>query len=100
MCANMDALRSGLMLLVDDSQPIETRLPDAMNKVEGLGKATATAILLVVFPQQYGVWNETSEKGLARLDLLPQRERKTDGAYYVQMNDVFKQLSRRMSIDL
>ena len=53
-----------------------------------------------MFPDRYGVWNSTSRAGLARLDLLPQCEGHTDGEYYVEINDVFGQLSHRMYVDL
>jgi hypothetical protein len=53
-----------------------------------------------MFPDKYGVWNSMSRAGLARLDLLPQCEGRTDGEYFVEINDVFGQLSHRMYVDL
>lgn len=100
MCADMDALRAGLLLLADESQPLASRFDEALAKVHGLGKGTATAILLIMFPDKYGVWNGTSQAGLAKLDLLPQREGRTDGEYYVEINDILGQLTRRMKVDL
>jgi hypothetical protein len=67
MCADMDLLRSALTILLDESQPVEHRLDQATTRVTGMGKAVATAILLITHPDRYGVWNSTSEGGLKAL---------------------------------
>lgn len=100
MCADMDALRAALLLLGDESKLIAERLEAAIGKVQGMGVATATAILLIMYPRQYGVWNRTTEGALASLDLLPRREGRTNGEFYVELNDILKQVSRRMGVDL
>jgi hypothetical protein len=57
------------MLLLDESQPVEERLNSAIAMVPGMGKAVSTALLLIVYPDKYGAWNNTSEGGLKILDL-------------------------------
>ncbi len=68
---NIEALRQGLAVLLDESRPIRERFPDALGTVSGLGKAIATAILIVAYPDRYGVWNNTSEAALRQLGLWP-----------------------------
>lgn len=100
MCSDMVTLRSALLVLADDNQPVGQRLEVATGKVNGMASATVTAILLIMFPKKYGVWNKTTEKGLATLDLLPSRNGMKLGEYYSEINDVLQQISRRMGTDL
>ena len=74
---DMARLREAIRILLDESQPLEKRLdvlfpPNKPNYIKGMGKAIATPILLVVYPDKYGVWNEPSQKGLKQLGLLPE----------------------------
>jgi hypothetical protein len=60
--ADMDKLRKGLKILLDESKNIKERLnflfpPNKPNYIKGLGRAIVTPILLVVYPNKYGVWN-------------------------------------------
>lgn len=66
---DMNALRQGFTMLLDEDKPIQERLPKALDRVAGLGKATATAILAVAYPDKYGVWNNTSEAALRQVGL-------------------------------
>lgn len=65
----MNALRQSLAVLLDEEQPIRERLPKALDRVTGLGKGIATAILTVAYPAQYGVWNNTSGAAFRKVDL-------------------------------
>ena len=101
LTANMDALRHALALLLDETQPLARRFDGALNSITGLGKALASAILLVVYPDRYGVWNNTSESGLKILDIWPRFERGTStGQKYDQINQVFLRLAAALNIDL
>ena len=71
LTADMDGLRRALAVLMDESRPLARRFDEAVGQVRGLGKALATAILLVVYPDRYGVWNNTSESGLKILGIWP-----------------------------
>jgi len=101
ICADMDALRAALVDLVDEGQPLPVRLTRAVNAVRGLGKGIATAILLVAYPDKYGVWNNTSESALRKLDVWPDFARGISfGDRYVQVNEVLLRLANDLAIDL
>lgn len=100
MCADFDDLRSALQLLVDEGYPIEERVTKTL-MVPGMGRAIATAILLVAYPDRYGVWNNTSEMGLKAVNLWPRFERgATTGQRYVVVNKVLRDLAIALDIDL
>jgi len=101
MCADMQLLRESLILLVDETKPIDERLDKVISKIKGMGKAVSTGILLVVFPDKYGVWNNTSEGALKTLDLWPEfKHGESFGKRYVKVNDILNELSRDLNIDL
>ena len=101
LTADMDALRQALTVLLDEGQPLAHRFDDALSRIRGLGKALASAILLVVYPDRYGVWNNTSESGLKILDIWPQFERGMSvGQKYALLNDLFHRLTEALNIDL
>jgi len=101
MCADMKLLREALLLLSDESQLIEERIEKAISMVRGMGKAVATAILLVMYPDKYGVWNNTSEEGLKRLDLWPKFNRNSSfGENYAVVNKILFNLREKIDVDL
>ena len=69
---DMAGLRRALALLLDETRSVASRLNQVLGMVPGFGKAIATPILLVVHPTKYGVWNDTSERGLKQLGLWPE----------------------------
>ncbi|MBB3956049.1 endonuclease NucS domain-containing protein [Novosphingobium sediminicola] len=100
ICANMAMTRSALSELVDETRPIEERTR-AATEVKGLGKGIITAILIVAYPDRYGVWNNTSESGLVNLGLLPEWPRGASfGVRYAAINAVLTTLARELEIDL
>jgi hypothetical protein len=101
MCQDVPKLRRSLGLLVDESQAIDERLTKALSMIPGMGRALATALLLVIYPDKYGVWNNTSEMGLKAVDLWPRFERgATTGQRYVEVNQVLRGLAMALGIDL
>ena len=99
--ADMGKLREALSLLLDDSLLIEERLNETALLVNGMGKAIATAILLIVFPEKYGVWNNTSEGGLKTVGLWPKFEKgESLGERYKKVNEILLSLSHELQIDL
>lgn len=99
--ANMPKLRETLAELLDESKPIDRRFNDAIGSVPGMGKAIVTAILQIVFPDKYGVWNNTSEGGLRILKIWPKFEHgESSGSKYAKINEVLKELSRELKMDL
>lgn len=100
ICADMPATRAALAALVDESRPIEERTRLA-TEIKGLGKGIITAILIVAYPNKYGVWNNTSESGLVDLGLMPDWPRGASfGVRYAAINAVLNELARELEVDL
>lgn len=99
--SDMSALRRSLLILLDEKRSIRTRFPESLEMVPGLGKAIATAILTVAYPQNYGVWNAASEARLREFNLWPAFH-KDDGIgdQYNQINALLKKLASDLRIDL
>jgi hypothetical protein len=106
LTADMGALRSALMVLLDESRSIRDRIDAVLTsagsaKVHGLGKAVATPILLCAYPDKYGVWNGPSQRGMDSLGLLPTNERGlTEGEKYERINNLLLQLRDDLGTDL
>lgn len=101
MCADMNQLRNALGVLLDEAQSVEQRLDQAVAMIHGLGKAVATAILLVMHPDKYAVWNSTSEEALKKMDLWPGFERRDGlGRRYLEINELLVSLAHDLEIDL
>jgi hypothetical protein len=97
---NFDDLKESIMGLVNEELSIDFRFNYACSK-RGVGKAIATAILQVAFPEKYGVWNGTSEKALKQIGLFPDFKSGTEeGEKYQQLNEILIQISKELGIDL
>lgn len=100
ICADMPRTRAALSALVDEARPIQERTR-AATEIKGLGKGIITAILLVAYPNTYGVWNGTSHDALVELNLLPEWPRGASfGERYATVNEVLVELARRLEVDL
>jgi hypothetical protein len=98
---DMDVLRESLSILLDPDRPLADRYNQAVGQIKGFGKALATAILLVAFPNDYGVWNNTSESALRKVGLWGDFVHgKTPGKQYEQVNQLLLQLAHDLEIDL
>jgi hypothetical protein len=98
---DMDALREAITILLNPALPLASRYDKAVGRMKGLGKAVATAILLVSSPNEYGVWNNTSEQALKQVGLWSVFVRgKTPGQQYERLNQLLKQISGDLGIDL
>jgi hypothetical protein len=98
---DMSSLRRALSVLLDEGKPIGQRFPEALKLVPGLGKAIATAILTVAYPEKYGVWNNTSEAALRKKQLWPHFDRGEGiGGRYDKVNNLLIRLSNDLSTDL
>lgn len=96
---DIDTLRHGLSILLDEQRSISDRWN--LVQVSGLGKATKSAILLVEYPERYGVWNGVSERGLERFGLFPFVSPKRDkGRTYEAVNERLKALASAIETDL
>jgi hypothetical protein len=103
---DMALLRKVLGILLDETRPLKDRLseifPKGANKMlKGLGRAVATPILHVVYPDKYGVYNRKSEDGLKSLRLFPDLPRSTSFAEeYIAVNERLLSLSSELGISL
>ncbi|MEO1236088.1 MAG: endonuclease NucS domain-containing protein [Planctomycetota bacterium] len=99
---DIEMFRSALERLLNEDTPVAERIDDPkVQRINGLGKAILTAMLHVAYPEQYGVWNRTSEDGLVRLGLFPNFPRGTSmGEKYAEINEVLLRLSRDVGADL
>ncbi|MCJ7543209.1 MAG: endonuclease NucS [Phycisphaerae bacterium] len=106
MSADMPKLREALKVLLDEGVDIRTGLnrlrpPTGDPMVKGLGRAVITAILQVVYPDKYGVWNNTAENGMQRLGLWPDMPRGASfGDRYVVMNRTLLEVAEELGVDL
>jgi hypothetical protein len=103
---DMASLRRTLSLLLDESVPIRDRIDatlarDGAAAIRGLGKAVITPILLIAYPDRYGVWNTPAEKGMKRLGLWPAAESgDTVGGTYERANGLLQRVAGDLGIDL
>ena len=105
ICSNMARLRAALAVLLDESRSIDQKIdelrPGGRVAVSGMGRAILTAILVVMYPDQYGVWNNTSENAIKVLGLWPKIKRgESFGRRYTKINDVLLGLAGKLGTDL
>jgi len=98
---DMETTRKAIALLVDESLLLAERFDRAIGMVKGFGRALGTAILTVVYPEKYGVWNNTSEAALIRLELWPKFDHgMTIGQRYQAVNEIFLGLAQAVPTNL
>jgi Endonuclease NucS len=105
--ADPEGLRKALALLVDESLPIEDRIDkvtgwSGTQMAKGIGPAILSAILLVTYPERYGVYNSKSIDGLTKVGLNPIRgyNSKSPGWRYNRVNEVLTSLAKEYDVDL
>lgn len=103
---DMEKLKNALKGLLDESKDIKERLnflfpPKKPGYIKGLGRAIVTPILMVVYPNKYGVWNSKSEMGLKRMDLFP-NFKNADGfaSKYIKINAILNGLAKKYEVSL
>lgn len=96
-----DHLRNTIAILTDESRSIGTRYDEAVDDQKGMSKGIATAIMMVAFPDRYGVWNSKSEAGLTELGVWPNLlQGASDGEKYEAINGVLHTLCATYDVDL
>ena len=106
MTEDMPLLRQAIKLLIDETIPLKTRLnrlrpSNGEPMVKGLGRAVITAILMIIYPDKYGVLNNTSETGMKQIGLWPNLPRATSfGERYEMVNRVLLETASKLDIDL
>lgn len=102
---DMALLRNALSILLDESQDIKDRLnkilPQDGAMVPWFGRATITPILLVKYPDKYGVLNNVSESGLRALEIWPNFSNTAlFSEQYIEINEILRYLAENLEIDL
>lgn len=102
---DMDRLRSALKILLDENEPIRERLDKLFprrqpNYIRGLGRAVATPILLVVYPDKYPVYNSRAEAALKKLGLPPEFSGEGFGERYIKIMGIICDLAGRYDMSL
>ncbi len=98
---DMDNLRNAITLLIDESLPLAERYDAAKRMLPGVGKATATPMLLLAHPDRYGVWNGISEKELKKHRVWPTfSPGLSEGEKYAIINDILLNISQELGVDL
>lgn len=109
MVEDMDVLKEALTILLDESMPIEGRInqirPERTwgknSMVSHMGMPVLSAILLIVHPEKYGVWNNTSDTGLKLTRLWDKNwETQPTGTSYCEMNQIYQELCSILKVDL
>jgi hypothetical protein len=103
---DLNRLREALSLLVDESIPLRVRL-ERLRPLGGramipfLGPAVITAILHVVYPDRYGVFNKTLKGAMETLGIWPGNVREDSFAdQYIAVNPMQLELASQLGLDL
>lgn len=100
---DMPKLRQALSILVAAADPMQiaARLDEALGLAYGMGKGVATALLLVLHDDDYGVWNTVTEEAMSAIGLFPTfQPNQSTGKQYAAINDILRQLKNELDVDL
>lgn len=102
---DMNSLREALSILVDENQGIKERLdiilPNSGALIPWFGRATITPILMISYPEKYGVLNNPTEAGLRKIGLWPAFDKNVNFAdKYYEANCLLNCLAAELEIDL
>lgn len=103
---DMKLLRKALSILLDESQSLEKRLDTLRplkkpSMVRALGRAFITPILMVAYPDKYGVMNNPSTEGARLLNVLPKfKGNDPFSQKYIEFNNMLLALAKELNIDL
>ncbi len=94
--------------LLHEDKPIEERVDNFRKNKKGIGKAVYSAILLVSYPDKYGVWNEISQWSMKFLGIflegLPYQDKATkklsEGEIYKIFNEDLKKIAGELGCSL
>ena len=97
-------LKENLKYLINEKISIEDRINNVVDTsglyhIEGMGIALVTAILHIINPEEYGVWNSKSYGALESIGKLPESN-SDKGAFYVEFLKVLNDLKEELFTDL
>ncbi|GBR34365.1 hypothetical protein [Kozakia baliensis] len=97
----LDHLREMISVLTNESRPLSERFDTCLEALHGVGHGTLSAMLLVAFPDRYGVWNNISEIEMRMRNLWPTfNPKSSQGEKYAAINDVLLGLADDLKTDL
>jgi len=100
LLASQEKLVKALYILLDENKPLASRFDEALASLKGFGKGLASAILLIAYPDKYGVWNNTSESAMKLLGVWPNFKRGMSlGEKYEEVNKVLVGIAKQLEID-
>ncbi len=100
LVASEEKLVNALSILLDENRPIASRFDEALGSLKGFGKGLASAILLIAYPDKYGVWNNTSESAMKLLGIWPAFKRGMSlGQKYEEVNKVIVDTANQLGVD-
>mgnify|MGYP001001375253 CR=1 FL=1 len=103
---DMDKLRNALRILLDENKSIKERFNILMplnreKYVKWLGESILTPILMVVYPEKYGVLNKRTLNGLQIANLKPNFSSNVSfGEQYEKINGILKDLAEENQLTL
>jgi len=102
---DMPKLQQTLTILLNEKEDLKKRLDKLFPKnkpsmIRGLGRAIVTPILMMVYPDKYGVFNTKTETGLQILNLFPQFKNQTFSEKYIQINKILQDFSKKHGLTL
>ncbi|KPD10242.1 hypothetical protein [Phaeobacter sp. 11ANDIMAR09] len=94
-------LQKTIAILTDEGRSVGVRYDEAVGGQKGMSKGIATAIMMVAYPNKYGVWNSKSEAGLTELGVWPDLPQgASDGEKYEAINGILHTLCATYDVDL
>lgn len=103
---DMDKLKKALKILLNEEKPIEDRLnilipKNKPNFIKGLHRSVITPIMMVVYPDKYGVYNRRSDEGLTKVGLMPKHGKGAAfSKKYIEINKVLNSLTSENNMSL
>jgi len=102
---DLNKLRTSLKILVDETKPIKNRLDILIPKnkpkfIKFLGRAILTAILTIVFPTKYCIYNSTTEEALKKLGLFPKSKNRSFSDIYLKVNELSLKIAKKYNLSL
>lgn len=98
---DMSTLREVIGILVDETELLAQRFDTALAMLHGVGVATLTPMLLLSYPDRYGVWNGTSEPEMRERGIWPTFPHgASHGEKYQIINSVLLKLAGDLGVDL
>jgi len=103
---DMGKLKKALKILLNEEVPIEKRLnilipKNKANFIKGLHRSVVTPIMMVVYPDKYGVYNRRSDEGLTKVGLMPKYGKGAAfSRKYIEINKVLNSLASENNMTL